>query len=197
MTALRTLGLVDADGRPAQELEELVYAEGDRRRATLKRILTRTYEPVFLLDLSRATRSQFREAFRSFGTRENVLVKCEAFFIHAAQDAGVEMSQFITQGRHGSKRNGVAGARARRTEPERQPAPGHAVVQATQPSANGDHTPRLAIAEMILKKYPDFDPSWAPEVQARWLEGMTRLYDRLSAQGDGTRVDGTETRSEG
>jgi hypothetical protein len=34
---------------------------------------------------------------------------------------------------------------------------------------------------MVLSKYPDFDPSWSPEVQAKWLEGMTRLYDGLSS----------------
>jgi hypothetical protein len=193
MTALRTLELVDADGRPGPGLEELVYAEGDRRRSTLKRILARTYEPVFRLDLTRATRSQFREAFRLFGTRENVLVKCEAFFIHAAQDAGLEMSQFITQGRHGSKRAGAGqGQRAKRTEPAPHAVQAHPMAPAS-PSVNGnEQAPRLAIAEMILKKYPDFDPSWAPEVQAKWLEGMTRLYDRLAAQGDGARADGAE-----
>ncbi len=35
--------------------------------------------------------------------------------------------------------------------------------------------------EKILDKYPDFDPAWDPEVQAKWMEGMTRLYDGLSA----------------
>jgi hypothetical protein len=39
---------------------------------------------------------------------------------------------------------------------------------------------KLQLADRILSKYPDFDPAWDPAVQAKWLEGMTRLYDGLS-----------------
>ncbi|GIT20023.1 MAG: hypothetical protein CM1200mP39_28290 [Dehalococcoidia bacterium] len=38
----------------------------------------------------------------------------------------------------------------------------------------------MELADRILAKYPDFDPSWDPSVQTRWLEGMTRLYEGLS-----------------
>ena len=33
--------------------------------------------------------------------------------------------------------------------------------------------------KMILDKYPDFDPSWSPDVQKSWIESMTKLYDNL------------------
>jgi hypothetical protein len=33
---------------------------------------------------------------------------------------------------------------------------------------------------MVLEKYPDFDPTWTPEVQAKWLEGITKLYEGLA-----------------
>ena len=72
MTALKVLTLVDADGHPSNELEDLVHAEGDARRALLRRILERFYTPVFDLDLARASKGQFHEAFRSFGTKEGV-----------------------------------------------------------------------------------------------------------------------------
>ena len=59
------------------------------------------------------------------------------------------------------------------------PAPAAAVVEPA------DGSPRLAsklnVAEMILSKYPDFDPSWTAEVQAKWLDGMTKLYEGLAA----------------
>jgi len=35
------------------------------------------------------------------------------------------------------------------------------------------------IAQMVMEKYPEFDPAWAPEVQARWLDGIARLYEDL------------------
>ena len=35
------------------------------------------------------------------------------------------------------------------------------------------------MAEMVLEKYPDFDPTWDAQVQARWLEGIGKLYENL------------------
>jgi hypothetical protein len=40
---------------------------------------------------------------------------------------------------------------------------------------------KLTVAEMVLSKYPDFDPAWPAEVQARWLDGMKKLYEGLSS----------------
>ena len=63
------------------------------------------YLPIFQLDLSKATKNQFREAFRIFGAIEGVLTKCEAFFIKAAKDAGIELSQYIVARTHGNSRS--------------------------------------------------------------------------------------------
>lgn len=168
MTALKVLELIDDDGRPGPELERLVKADGDERRGVLSTLLRRHYRPVFELDLARATRAQFREAFRGFGARDGVLAKCEAFFIQAAQDAGMELSSYILQGRHLSRR---ASARVRPPPAERAVA---------QPSAPGA-TPATSVAEMVLQKYPDFDPAWDAAVQEKWLEGMSRLWDVLQS----------------
>jgi hypothetical protein len=181
MTALKVLTLVDADGHPSNELEELVHAEGDARRALLRRILERFYIPVFDLDLARASKGQFREAFRSFGTKEGVLTKCEAFFIRAAQSAGIELSKRILVGRHGSSKGRSTMSTTRQKDvnsslavAEKVPTkmPGEIVVNVG--------SLKLELADRILAKYPDFDPAWDPAVQAKWLEGMTRLYEGLS-----------------
>ncbi len=173
MTALRALDLVDGEGRPQRGLELLVFAEGRERREALREVLQRFYGPVFELDLARATRAQFHEAFRKFGAREGVLAKCEAFFIQASRDAGIELSQYITAGRHGARRPAAPRASRASAQSERTPPPG------TGPASAPVH-PSLVLAQRILEKYPDFDPSWTPEVQASWLKGMTRLYESLS-----------------
>lgn len=189
MTALKVLALVDADGRPQSVLEELVFAEGERRRQLLRDVLTAYYTPVFRLDLARATRNQFHEAFRAFGAREGVLTKCEAFFIQAASDAGIQLSQYILSGRHksGGRRGSTGGGRAARApQPQvaKEPQP-QAEQKPPQVSTTVTLQPQVAakitIAEMVLSKYPDFDPSWPAEVQARWLDGMTKLYEGLAA----------------
>lgn len=171
MTALRVLNLVDDQGRPTPELERLVQLEGDPRRAALRSLLERNYAPVFGLDLERASRAQFREAFRSFGTKEAVLARCERFFVQAAQDAGVELSSFILDRRRGARRQ--PGARTRPSSP--------APLSVTRTAVE---TPRDArtLAAMILEKYPAFNPQWEPGVQERWLEGITRLYEGMRAE---------------
>ncbi len=199
MTALKVLQLVDAEGHPQPVLEELVFAEGERRRALLRGLLEDYYEPVFRLDLARATRNQFHEAFRSFGAREGVLAKCEAFFIQAARSAGIQLSQYILAGRHQGRSKSAtakAGGRGRSSAqpsvptapsqaPEDLPAEAPTPVSSTTVSTVAETSPRLAaklnVAEMILSKYPEFDPSWTAEVQAKWLEGMTKLYEGLAA----------------
>ncbi len=175
MTALRVLRLIDQEGRPDPALEHLVLAEGDSRREALRRALEGFYVPVFRLDLARATRSQFHEAFRAFGTREGVTAKCEAFFVRAAQDAGVELSPYILSRRHGARPRPVSAPPRGRPQPEPRQAWATAPPVAVAASA-----PRPSVAEMVLAKYPDFDPAWAPEVQAKWIEGMQKLYEGLS-----------------
>jgi hypothetical protein len=181
MTALKVLTLVDADGHPSEELEDLVHAEGDDRRALIRRILERFYVPVFDLDLARASKGQFHEAFRSFGTKEGVLTKCEAFFIRAAQAAGIELSKRILVGRHGASKSRTAAAPPRqRAAVTPVAAPAKPVAPAPVESVVPAGSVKLELADRILAKYPEFDPAWDPAVQAKWLEGMTRLYEGLS-----------------
>ena len=192
MTALKVLGLVDSVGHPEPVLEELVFAEGERRRALLRGLLQDYYRPVFDLDLARATKNQFHEAFRSFGAREGVLTKCEAFFIQAALAAGIQLSQYILAGRHQGRRRTAAGKGSGRGTRVAHPASGPVRVEQDEGLAGSgvnlsahETSPglvaKLNVAEMILSKYPDFDPSWTAEVQAKWLDGMTKLYEGLSA----------------
>jgi hypothetical protein len=193
MTALKVLGLVDAEGHPSHELEDLVHGEGDDRRELLRRILERFYVPVFELDLARASKGQFHEAFRSFGTKEGVLTKCEAFFIRAAQAAGIELSKRILVGRHGASRSRSATTQSR-PRAAVTPAPvAEKPVWAQAEILTSAGSEKLKLADRILAKYPEFDPAWDPSVQAKWLEGMTRLYEGLSVSAsdrDGTSEDG-------
>ena len=39
----------------------------------------------------------------------------------------------------------------------------------------------LNLVQRILDKYPEFDPNWDIEVQSKWMDGMTKLYDNLSS----------------
>ena len=185
MTALKVLELVDSEAHPDAKLDRLVHAEGEERRALLRHILEGFYTPVFELDLSRASKGQFRDAFRKFGTKEGVLTKCEAFFIRAAQAAGIKLSQRILAGRHGASRSRNTGTsvRSRAAVAVQVVNPRKNERTAEVEPASQELSTQLELADRILAKYPDFDPAWDPSVQTRWLEGMTRLYEGLSVSG--------------
>ena len=170
MTSLKALNLIDDQGTPSEDLEKLVYAQGKERRDLLKEILQNFYLPIFQLDLSKATKNQFREAFRIFGAKEGVLTKCEAFFIKASKDAGIELSQYIVARTHGNSRS--SNLKNKSSIPK----------QIENPVAKNEISEiHLIIVERILDKYPEFDPNWNSEVQSKWMDGMIKLYDNLSS----------------
>ena len=176
-SALRTLKLVDTDGRPSETLKKLVRSEGAERSAVLEGILRAYYFPVFRLDLERATKAQFREAMREFGCTESMLVKCETFFIHAATHADIPLSPYLKSNRKSGSRNRSVSRSSR--NPSRQP-----ILEDSERSngqSPGDTIPSsLTMSELmvrVLDKYPDFDPTWSQETQASWMEGMNKLQD--------------------
>jgi len=170
MTSLKALNLIDDLGMPSSDLEKLVYAQGKDRRDLLREILQNFYLPIFQLDLSKATKNQFREAFRTFGAKEGVLTKCEAFFIKASKDAGIELSQYIVARTHGNSRS--SNLKNKSSIPK----------QIENPVAKNEISEiHLIIVERILDKYPEFDPNWNSEVQSKWMDGMIKLYDNLSS----------------
>ena len=170
MTSLKALNLIDDLGMPSSDLEKLVYAQGKDRRDLLREILQNFYLPIFQLDLSKATKNQFREAFRTFGAKEGVLTKCEAFFIKASKDAGIELSQYIVARTHGNSRS--SNLKNKSSIPK----------QIENPVAKNEISEiHLIIVERILDKHPEFDPNWNSEVQSKWMDGMIKLYDNLSS----------------
>lgn len=179
-SALRSLKLIDADGSPSGSLRRLAQTQGEEHQMVLAGILESYYEPVFRLDLERATKAQFREAMREFGCTESMLIKCETFFIHAAQHAAISLSPYLTSNRK-------SGARARggsRTSRNvvRQPATenGSEVETAAVVESGQIALTMRELALKVLDKYPDFDPTWSQETQASWMAGMNKLQETFN-----------------
>ncbi|MDE0432905.1 MAG: DUF5343 domain-containing protein [Bryobacterales bacterium] len=98
MVALRWLGLVDADMKPQPALNSLVEAfETPEWPAALGSLLKDRYRFAIALDLSKATPSEFSDAFRKFGAKEAVAAKCKRFFLQAAQASDIEVNQRLLQ----------------------------------------------------------------------------------------------------
>ena len=180
ISALRALGLIDADGRPSEALHELAQTNGEQHHKILENILRSYYLPVFRLDLERATKAQFREAMRQFGCTDSMLIKCESFFIHAAIHAGILLSPYLTSNRKSAARS-RSNSRPAKTA-ARQPIP---ESNSEIPTVAGDDIDPSTgtmreLAFKVLEKYPDFDPTWSKETQASWMEGMNKLQDTFN-----------------
>lgn len=111
LPALKWLDLIDIAGVPTAKLEALVSADEAKFAETLRPVLEESYS--FVKDdsiiLSKATGSQVEGKFRDYGITGSTVIKCMAFFILAAKDAGIELGPHVKApkalaGTNGSKR---------------------------------------------------------------------------------------------
>ena len=90
MSGMRSLGFIDADGKPTELLLDFVDSPQERENLIAGLLESRYTEPMKLG--RNATQQQLEEAFRSYGITGSTLRKAVAFFLAAAKFAGVELS---------------------------------------------------------------------------------------------------------
>ncbi len=166
MAALTALGLVFPDARPSEDLRLLVYGESQERRDTMCRILKGFYKNVFsITNFENCTNAQFHEAFLAYNFQDNVTAKCETFFIHAAKDAGIQLSSFIARHRVVKGKRSVLSKESTLSK------------QNSHPAKRKDTTASmLGVNKENLPEYPPFNEAWTPQVQKQWLEGYARIH---------------------
>ena len=176
MAALRFMDLIDDNGRPAPHLKALASSDGEKKQAFLKEVTHKAYRFVFesTLDPENATYSQLEEVFQgSYRCASDVSRKCIKFFIALADDAGVPLSPFIVKRSKPVYTHSAAGSGKQRKK-------------------NGINSNRNALIpdppkvipetnswnEMLLTKFPSFDPSWNDEVKMKWFLAFDELLRR-------------------
>lgn len=130
ITALRFLHLINADGEPTQSLKTIVdaYDTADWK-GELGGVLQKAYRPLFSLDLTTASPSQFNEQFaKSFSAEGDTMRKCVTFFLNAADEAGISISPYISKARkprgtNGRKKTSKKSAISARGPGMREPPP--------------------------------------------------------------------------
>jgi len=167
MTAIKFFNLIDKDGAPNDDFRNLVSRDLDLQKKIYRKLLYKFYSPIFNLDLTSATKAQLRESFRSFGTKEGVIVKCESFFIQAAKYSNIMLSSHILARRHNTNISEKTKSKSTKSQTD-------IVIE-----NNKNLETNINLARMILDKYPDFDPSWNDEVKKSWIDSLTKLYDSL------------------
>ena len=176
ISALRFLNLVDASGLPTNRLKMLVAARGSQRNELLRQVTFEAFAPLMKagLDPQNATYSQLEEIFHdNFNLSGDVSRKCIKFFIMLAGDAGVHLSSFITK-RLKSPRTGTNAKNTKRAL---------ARTSRNEVVPNGlEEVPNQVLSweQLVLSKFPTFDPAWSDELKLKWFESYEELLKRGS-----------------
>ncbi|MGH8071787.1 MAG: hypothetical protein ACRERE_42440 [Candidatus Entotheonellia bacterium] len=202
--ALHYLGLTSESGVPQEALKRLVSADGIERQQVWRQALEDAYpflygEEALGFDLSTATSGQLTEKFKTLGIQGDTVRKAEAFFLRAADEAGMIISPHIPKriskprralGQLGKARNGHK-PRKRKSIEDLQSVPtminSSPPVYQSQASMTPQADARQALLQSLVTKMPEFDPKWDEQAQKRWLETFDRVAERLLAVPQETR----------
>ena len=180
MTALRFLSLVDNDGIPTTRMRQLVSAKGGQRSEILRQIAYSAYDFISArsLDPQIATYAQLEEAFYNiYQVTGDVCRKCIKFFISLENDAGVALSPFIMK----KSRTARSGAGRKKSGTNKTDA---GTNRNSAISVAGSPIPgQTNWYEMVLAKFPAFDPAWSEDVKLKWFEAFDTLLKRGSVSG--------------
>ncbi len=176
MTALRFLGLIDNDGIPMTRLIQLVPAKGSQRSDILKQISYGAFD--FLMDRSLdpqvATYAQLEKAFyNAYNVTGDVARKCIKFFIELESDAGVPLSPLMMK----KAKTMLASSARKKTSTKEHEGTNRNIV--ASPTAD-QIPPQISWYEMVLAKFPTFDPAWPDDVKLKWFEAFDMLLKRMS-----------------
>lgn len=169
MQALKYLKLIQPNGTPTEKLPALVKSEGAEHQRILREVLVAAYP--FLSDesirLENATMHQLEEAFKPLASGDTAR-KCLTFFIPAAKAAGIQLSAYIREpGKRSS--NGRQRARPKSATPR-------TATENPEVNSHIDKTPgTMGWHELLLSKFPSFDPSWPDDVKTKWFASFEQL----------------------
>jgi hypothetical protein len=180
MAALRFLDLIDANGKPSEQLRPLVMARGESRAKLLRELIAGAYDFVVKssLDLESATYAQLGEIFsNTFQMTDDVSRKCVKFFIALSGEADIQLSPFII------KRTRAAHSASGTRKTSRKPA-GRTNWNAPVPQVAEDIPSNSSWHSLLLSKFPDFDPSWNDDIKVKWFSAFDELLKKGLSGGD-------------
>ncbi len=173
MSALKYLHMVDANGNE-DTLTRLVNSEGPERTSTLQDVLKTSYPFLFNgFDLTRATSSQFRQKFTEVGATGDSVRKCISFFLNAAKEAEIEVSPYITE----TVRQQGTHSQVGESRQKKIPFKGTGAVKSAPSSHKEPSVQASSVSweQMLLAKFPSFDPAWPDEVKKEWFTAFHQM----------------------
>jgi hypothetical protein len=167
--SLRYLGLTSDKGLPTERLAKVVNSEGPERQKHLREMVMQAYPFLFKgFDLQRATTRQLEEEFGKVGAGGQTVRKCMAFFMSIAKESEIPLSPHIKPFQGASR-----APRQRRATPLGTNGSERELEPIAPASAGPDGN--VTWAQLLLSKFPSFDPAWPDDVKAKWFDAFDRL----------------------
>ena len=183
IAALKYLKMIDGNGVPTLRLKQIVLTKGAQRASLLKQLTQEAY-PFFLTELepANATYSQMEEKLKEhFQIAPDVGRKCIKFYIGLAQDGAISLSPFVTR-KSKAIRTSNATHKPKRIY-SRSGEQGSGSNSDPPPSneqlAFPASPPAQPLGQMLMSKFPDFDPLWTDEVKLRWFQAFDELIHKF------------------
>jgi hypothetical protein len=165
------LRLMDDDKKPTESLRKLVMGNDEERRATLKSVIEKAYQPFFANPGPRdATLGDLESYLRTQGAK-GVVDKCATFFLAAAREADIQLSPQLAGefGRKTGRRiKGRKKGLTKVVEPSTRPLPG----QLSSPASGID----LGVVSFVAE---------LPEGQQdKWIRAYVKVTRAMRDGGD-------------
>ena len=92
LAALRSLGFIDSDGKVLMPLLSYIRGTPEQRHDLMRSVVESSYAEAVELGRENATQGQLEECFATYGVSGSTKRKAIAFFLKAAEEAGIEVS---------------------------------------------------------------------------------------------------------
>jgi len=174
LTTLKYLHLISPDDTSTETLLKLVTSEGIDKK-NLRAIIIAAYPFLFKdgIDLKRTTLGQLQDLFEKAGASGGTIRKSIAFFIAAAKDTDINVSPHIRVKSHAGRPKG-------KKSPLRIKA--HEDIDIGEgPQIQSVNIPWQ---QLLLSKFPGFDPAWPDDVKAKWFDGFKELMAEFKKQSE-------------
>ena len=176
VSALRYLKLVDGNNIPTLRLKQIIFAKDPQRTNLLQQLHNEAYGFfVDSFDVATATYAQLQESLEQrFHASSEVARKCIKFYLGLASEAGISLSPFVTK-KNRTVRTNVTSKKIRRngrSTPELSPAE---LPHTEKPAVAAD---KLSFEQILLAKFPAFDPSWSEELKLKWFSAFDELLKK-------------------
>ena len=179
LTTLKFLKLITGNGTPTDNLSKLASASDEtEKQRILKNLLESAYPLLFQdhIDLEKVTPHQLNEFFTQMGTSGGTTQKSIAFFLAMAQDAGLKISPHIkTRGAMSS-----VSRSKRKTQNKVKQSSGTGLDE----SGASEQIQNISWQQLLLSKFPSFDPEWSDETKKKWFDGFKGLMDEFKRQSE-------------